>query len=137
MIAFYLKNGQDIADLNARLTLMVKGEEFGVHVQVELGMRTPKQNSALHVYCKLLADALNEAGYLLVVPGFKEGFEVPWTGDMVKENIWRPIQEAMFEIKSTTQLNRRQVSEVYEVIARNMSVNRQISVPFPQNQFPD
>ena len=137
MKTFYLKNPDDLKGLNEYLEPKVEeGPEFGIHVRVELGQRTPQQNKAIHVYCDLLAEKLNSAGFLLVVPGFKEGFSVPWDGDMVKNNIWRVIQIAMFEIKSTTQLNRAQVSKVYEVVARNMA-EKGIDVPFPQNRYPE
>ncbi len=138
MKTFYLKNPDDLKGLNEYLEPKVEeGPEFGIHVRVELGQRTPQQRKALEVYCKLLSEALNDAGFELIVPGFKEGFSVPWSQAMVKENIWRPIQIAMYDIISTAQLNRAQVSGVYEVIARNMATERGISVPFPQNRYPE
>ena len=137
MKSFYIKNPDDLEKLNLYLIPKIQAKpEFGLHVSVVHGQRTPQQRKAIEVYCKLLADALNDAGFLLIVPGFKEDFTVPWSQALVKDNIWRTLQIAMFDIESTADLNRAQVSEVYEVIARNMA-ERGISVAFPQSRHPE
>jgi hypothetical protein len=64
--------------------------------------RTVKQNSALHVYAGLLAEALDDAGHdmrtLIQVP-------IKPTMDNVKETIIKPVMTALYPgITSTTQL---------------------------------
>ena len=130
----YIKTRAEAEDAGKQIAEKPIGD-FGFHVEVMSQTRTPKQSNSLHLFCRILGDALNDAGFYLVVPGFKDGFQVPWTGDMVKENIWRPIQIALLDIKSTTKLNRAQVSQVYEVIAPNMAM-KGINVPFPSNEPP-
>ena len=83
--------------------------------------RTDTQNAAIHVFCRLIAEQLNDAGYEMQVdsPVLKSEVEVPWTQDSVKDFIWRKVQMSLFpEKKSTVKLERKEVSEVAEVITR-------------------
>ena len=109
--------------------------EFGYHVEVKTGKRTSLQNSALHKYFSLLATALNDGGLEIHMEYLGKTIEVPWSGDSVKERLWRPVQEAVIGDKSTTKLDRAQVSECYEVLARHMSEKHFISIPFPQREL--
>ena len=110
--------------------------EFGFHVEIKTGQRTLLQNSAIHKYFELLANDLNSAG-LDMKRTLKASTDIPWTAVNVKEHLWRPIQIILTEKESTKKLDRKEVSEVYEVLARHMSEKFGISTPFPQNQYPD
>jgi hypothetical protein len=55
--------------------------------------RTHKQNNALHVYCRMLSEALNDAGYDMKKT-LKQEVEIPWTTELVKQYLWKPVQEA-------------------------------------------
>lgn len=90
--------------------------------------RTLTQNRALHKYFTLLADTLNDGG-LTVVKTLK--VDVDWTPDSVKELLWRPIQEAVLDKKSTTKLNKDEISKVYDVLNRALGVKFGISLEFP------
>lgn len=92
--------------------------------------RTLTQNNAIHKYCDELSKALNEAG-LDMRKVLKPGVSIPWSRDLVKKHLWKPIQDAMYEKRSTTQLNRVEVSEVYEVLNRHTAEKLGLSVPFP------
>jgi hypothetical protein len=95
--------------------------------------RTGQQNKAIHVYCAELAQALNGAGLDMraVLAAMKQGVEIPWTLDLIKETIWRQIQNAMIDKASTTRLTPEQVSKVYEVCNRFTAERFGISMPFP------
>lgn len=93
--------------------------------------RTARQNRALHVYLRLLGEALNSAG-LDQRKILKPNFPIPWTTHSTKENLFKPIMKAMFDIESTTKLERVQVSQVYDVLNRNLSEKYGISIPFPE-----
>ena len=92
--------------------------------------RTIKQNSSRHLYCQMLADELNDRG-LDMRKTLKDDVDIPWSGDLIKEHIWRTIQESKLGIKSTTKLSRNQVSEVYDVINRHMVDRFDVFVPWP------
>ena len=93
--------------------------------------RTARQNRALHVYLRLLGEALNSAG-LDQRKILKPDFPIPWTTHSTKENLFKPIMKAMFDIESTTKLERVQVSQVYDVLNRSFSEKYGISIPFPE-----
>lgn len=82
--------------------------------------RTDRQNRALHLWLTMVADALNAAG-LDQRKVLKPGVSIPWTQEAAKEQLWRPIQEAMFEKRSTTELAKGEVGRVEEVIVRHLS----------------
>lgn len=92
--------------------------------------RTDKQNRSLHLLFKLLAEELNESG-LDMRKTLKPGVEIPWTGDSVKEFLWRPIQEAQLNKKSTTELTTKEIDAVFDTITRHIGEKFGIFVPFP------
>ena len=99
----------------------------------EARQRTLKQNSSIHVYCRELAKALNEAG-LDMRKVLKPEVDIPWTEETAKENLWKPIQEALLNIDSTKDLTTEQVSKVYDTLNRHLADKFGVSVPFPQKE---
>ena len=81
----------------------------------------------------MLADALNDAG-LDVQKTLRHDIEIPWNGTLVKELIWRPIQEAMTDKHSTTELDRIEPSQIYEVLSRHLGEKFGLFVPFPSEE---
>ena len=67
----------------------------------------------------MLADTLNAAG-LDQRKVLKPSVSIPWTQEAAKEQLWRPIQEAMFEKTSTTELSMGEVGRVEEVLVRHL-----------------
>ena len=99
----------------------------------EARQRTQPQNSAIHVFCRLLAKTLNNAG-LDMRKVLKPEVEIPWTDVTAKENLWKPIQKAMYEIESTTDLDTEQVSKVYDTLNRHLSDKFGVSQAFPSKE---
>jgi len=95
--------------------------------------RTARQSRALHVFFRALSEALNDAA-LDQRKVLKPNFPIPWTTHSTKENLFKPIMKAMFDIDSTTKLERVQVSQVYDVLNRSLSEKFGISIPFPEGQ---
>lgn len=92
--------------------------------------RTSRQNNAIHVYCREAAIDLNEAG-CDQRKVLKPSLAIPWTMESFKENLFKPIMQAMFGIDSTTQLKTGQVGEVYETLNRELSEKFGVSTEFP------
>jgi len=92
--------------------------------------RTSLQRKALQLYCKMLADELNDAG-LDMKKVLKPEIDIPWTMESVKNFLWRPIQEAMFDKESTTELNTDEVTKVYEVLNRHTAQKLGVGLRFP------
>lgn len=93
---------------------------------------TGKQNAALHVYFRLLSKELNANG-LTVETFFKDGYEVPFSEEIVKEHIWRPIQIAVTEKESSQELTTIETQQIYENVNRALA-NRSIHVPWPEQK---
>ena len=95
--------------------------------------RTSAQNRALHLFFEFLAAALNDAG-LDMRTVLKPGVEIPWTPETVKENLWRPVQVALLNKKSTTELETGEVSKVEDVLMRHLI--KEFGQFFEPPQFP-
>jgi hypothetical protein len=94
--------------------------------------RTNSQNRALHLWCELVAQTLNDAGREMVVnvpDKTRKPWEVPWTKTSVKEQIWRPVQIAMTEKESTTEAERIEYNLVYEAISRRFAQSFGLVLP--------
>lgn len=92
--------------------------------------RTKQQNKALHVLFNLMAGTLNAAG-LDMRKTLKPGVEIPWTGPSVKEYLWRPIQTAQLNKKSTTELTTVEIDQVFDTINKHMGEKFGLHVAFP------
>lgn len=103
-------------------------------VKGERSKRTFLQNKSIHKYCALLAEAFNDAGLDMLAVLKVKKVSVSWTMQSVKDVLWRPIQVAMFDKESTTQLETHEVSQVYEQLARHLSENLNVNQSFP-NRF--
>lgn len=93
--------------------------------------RTPEQNRALHLYFRQLADALNDAGFDLQKSMELKTVSVPWNERMVKEILWRPLQEVITGKGSTTELTSGEPNRIYEVLDRQLAETLGLSIPFP------
>ena len=100
----------------------------------ETKQRTGQQNKALHVYCELLAEALNDAGYDMQHVLAQKAVSIPWSRERVKECLWKEVQRAMFDTESTTELEKLQMNDVYEVLDRQISERFGVHVEFPSEE---
>lgn len=100
---------------------------------METKQRTNQQNKALHLYCRMLAEALNDAG-LDQREVLKPGVEIPWNEESVKNSLWRPIQQAMLDIESTADAETTDYSQVYEVLTRHLQQKLGVNGPIWPNR---
>lgn len=103
--------------------------------------RSELQNRAIHVFCREIAEALNNAGIeretsiKIKSNVLKNVVDVPWSMELVKDLIWRPVQLAKYpEKESTVKLERSEVSDVAEIIIKHLGENFKIYVPFPDRR---
>ena len=97
-------------------------------------MISEPQRGALHLYCERLAEALNDAGFEMKEVLKVKQVDVPWTKTSVKEVLWKPIMEAMTHHKSTEEMSKPEVSDVYEVLNRHIAEHFGISVEWPHRE---
>lgn len=92
--------------------------------------RTNQQNKALHVLFRLLAETLNENG-LDMRKTLKPEIDIKWSGESVKEYLWRPIMKAQLNKKSTTELNTKEIDDVFDTINLHLGEKFGLHIPFP------
>ena len=113
--------------LAVRANALLSGKPFVVTVGGDAPI-TGKQFSALHVWCQFVADVLNAAGLDQRVI-LKPGVPIDWTKDSVKQNLYKPLLEAMTGKKSTTEQNTVEPSEVAETLARHLGQKWGVVLP--------
>lgn len=101
-----------------------------------MDLRTLTQNRAFHLYFTMVAVQLNNSGLYInkLIKEEKYKADIDWSGNLVKEQLWKPIQNAILDKKSTTQLEKSEVDRVYNTLNRYLS-NMGISVPFPNAEI--
>lgn len=95
--------------------------------------RTDVQNSSIHLWCQQQADHWNESGYDMMTV-LEKAVPMKWTKETVKETIWRKVQKAIIHKESTTNLDTKEVSEVYDQINSGLSGNKIPVVAFPSRE---
>lgn len=96
--------------------------------------RTNQQSRALWLFMTLLSKSLNEAG-LEPRKVLKPTYNLQWTKEMIHDNIWIPIQEAMYKTNSTTYLHKQgQIEKIHEIIMRELGEKHEVEyIPFPND----
>jgi len=93
-------------------------------------LRTVSQNSALHLYFHLLAEALNDAGYDIRTT-IREEIEIPWTKETVKQYLWKPVMDRYAQQQSTTKMSTRDIDQIYDIVNRFVGERTGVFIPFP------
>ena len=108
--------------------LATKVKAFAADPETHATSRTLAQNRALHMYCQMVADDMNAAGYdaqkVISLP-------IQLTAAIVKDQIFRPIMTALIEKESTTELDTKEVNQVVENMQRALAQKFGITTPFP------
>ena len=108
-------------------------DETADHV-TEMKKRTNQQNRALHKYCELVAQSMDDAGYdaqtAITMP-------IQLTGAIVKESIFKVIMSALYPDKvSSTELSTTEIQTVYENMSRALAQKFGVDVPWPSHEAP-
>jgi len=76
----------------------------------------------------MISEQLNDAGITKreIIPALKN--DLPWSGDSVKNEVWRNIQVAMGYPRSTAKLKTDEVTKVFKMCNRFFSET--FSLPF-------
>lgn len=91
--------------------------------------RTTQQNKGIHAYCGEVATQMQARG-LDMKTVLKEGVPISPTKELIKEYMWKPIQKALTGKESTTEINKKQVNDVYEYLAKLLAEKYDINVRF-------
>jgi len=125
-----IENGQPVFD-KFTLARFVEGKEGKTFDLIQRETtRTSRQNRALHLWFTMVAEALNDAGLdMQIVLGKK--MSLSWTGETVKDVLWRSAQKALLRKESTTQLKKGEIDPVFEHLNRHLGTLFGLHIPFP------
>lgn len=101
--------------------------------QKQYPQRTLLQNRAMHLFFKHEAEELNGAGLNMRAVLQENPLEISWTPVSVKEVLWRPIMKIMLGIESTRDLDRVDMTKIWEEINR-INSGLGVHVPFPSQE---
>lgn len=93
--------------------------------------RSSRQNRALHLYFEFVSSELNELGITFQYKGIRgTDLETPYTPDLVKNQVWKPIQKTLFDTDSTTKLDTKQIDKIIEILTKFFA-ERGVLLEFP------
>lgn len=125
-----LKNDKERCNAETKFKHALK-EGKAIELKEVKKTRSITQNSALHLYFTFIAYELNNLGKEFHYQGLMtNGLTSRYTDNIVKEFIWKPIQNALFDVKSTTKLDTKQINEIIDVITKYFG-DKGITVDFP------
>ena len=96
--------------------------------------RTLAQNSALHKYFTLVAEALNDGGFD-VQAVIKHQMDISWSPIMVKELIWKAAEKVHLNKLHTAEMTTAEVNKVYLEVNRYLAEKFNITEPFPSIEW--
>ena len=92
---------------------------------------TRQQQKALHLWFEQLAQTLREDGVDLK-DAMPKVIDIIPTKENVKEIIWKPVQNALYKKKSTTELlKKKEIDNIYDVICKALGEMGITIPPFP------
>jgi hypothetical protein len=98
--------------------------------------RTLTQNKALHLFLTRLSEVLNDAGFDMRRT-LKHDAEIPWNPATAKEFLWKPIQKALTQKTSTTEITTVEPTIIHETLCRHLGQKLGIVCPeWPKRDKP-
>ena len=96
--------------------------------------RSGQENKALHVLFQNISFELNEKGFEYTWKGI-QGFDisVKYTPEIVKNFIWKPLQNALLNKSSTTQLTHNDIQLIFYILGKFFAENK-IEIQFPSKE---
>lgn len=98
---------------------------------------TNTQRAALHLGFDFLAKALNDAGLDKQAVFKVKKISVPWTKNGVKEDLYKPILEAVSKKCSTEDMDTIEPGEVWDILMEKLGASLGLEyIPFPSSEPP-
>lgn len=97
---------------------------------MEKKQRTPVQNRSMHKLFGQLADQLNILGLDMKVI-LKPTYQIWWTPESVKRDLWKPLQKVILDKEHTSDLFTDEVSKVFEQLAHIIGEKHGVEIEFP------
>ena len=127
---YNLQNTNEVLNFDKQCKFL-KDNGKTIDIIIKRNTRSTKQNSALHLLFTIISSQLNEMGLEFRYLGLSgQILEMRYTPELVKKHIWKPIQEALFDIHSTTKINTIQINEIVDVLIKFFG-ERGVVIEFP------
>jgi len=127
---FNLENSNEVYLFSEQVKWLIENKKVCELKKVDKP-RSNRQNKALHLYFTHLSNELNQLGITFNYRGLKGlEMEMRYTPDLVKEMIWKPIQQTLFKKESTTKLNTLEMNEIITILNKFFS-ERGVYIAFP------
>lgn len=97
-----------------------------------LDTRTSAQNRSIHLWCSQLAKLLNK-NQLYMKGVF--GNDIDWTMELVKTQIVKATIKQVFDINSTTRLNKKEIDQMIDFITIAFAKRNVEIPPFPSREL--
>ena len=125
-----LKNKPELRDFEQKV-IHLKATNKIVELKEKKNTRTLQQNRSLHLFFTMISDQLNELGIEYRYFGLKgQELSLMYTPELVKMFFWKPIQKALFDFESTTQLNTDEMNKIIDVIIKFFA-DKGVLIEFP------
>lgn len=120
----------------------------GDYIQVDMkvvktakGKRSALMNRCVHKYCSMLSDAWNSYGLECVVcmiglEGKQFDLKTAWTGELVKEMIFKPTLNAISGQPLTSKASDKDLCDVEEAIGRMCAKKMGLEINWPTSAPP-
>lgn len=92
--------------------------------------RSLQQNKSLHLGCRNLADKFNDAG-LDMKKVLKPEIDIPWTESSIKEYMFNPISKVMFDGKTSSELDTKEIQAAWAVMIRFTGEKHGVTTVWP------
>lgn len=107
--------------------------KYHSNMEEEKKQRTITQNKAMHKLFSKLSDQLNTLGLDMRVV-LKPTYQIWWTPESVKRDLWIPLQIAMLNKEHTSDLYTDEVSKVFEQLAHIIGEKHGVEIDFPSQE---
>jgi hypothetical protein len=129
---------QKLSPYNASTGDIIAKHKVGDLLGISLVKKTRSgaQNNAIHQFCDDLATAFSDGGIdqRAYMAALREGVEIPWSKESIKEVVWREFQKAMGMPESTTRLTPKQVNQIYMQVCKFVAERFEMEPPpFPSH----
>ena len=108
------------------------GKDIIIEICQNKGITT-QQMKALHLWFENVAKTFTDAG-LDIKKTLSTKIDHHWTAELVKELMWRPVQQSYLGKKSVKNLKAEEISAIFDIINRHNGENFGIYEPFPDQQ---
>ena len=126
----WLVDSRDSAKMFCKFVMDQLEQDTPRLYSIKRATRSVKQNNALHLLFREIANAMNDAGYTRPHPWGK--MEIPYSEVAIKEMFYVPIIDKVFQKQHSSELNTKELSESVEYLLDAVAQNTGIAMQMPQ-----